>query len=73
MKMAMTAADAIAELLARLGAERGESVLVCDDDLGQWPADAVAAMKSQKLLRRARPASPTDSTIQRLESPERWP
>jgi hypothetical protein len=53
----MTPQDALIELLARVGARNGAAVLVSAEELSQWPAAAVAAMKSQKLLTRARPAS----------------
>jgi|SRR5579862_1043110 len=52
----MTPHAALIELLARVGARRGEPVLVNAEELSQWPAAAVAAMKSQRLLARARPA-----------------
>jgi hypothetical protein len=52
----MTPQAALIELLARVGAGNGAVVLVSDEELSQWPAAAVAAMKSQKLLAKARPA-----------------
>ena len=52
----MTPQGALTELLARVGARNGATVLVTDEELSQWPAAAVAAMKTQKLLARARPA-----------------
>jgi hypothetical protein len=53
----MTPQAALIELLARVGAENGAAVLVSNEELSQWPAAAVAAMKSQRLLRRAQPSS----------------
>jgi hypothetical protein len=53
----MTPLDAIHELLARLGASNGAAVLVNEEELSRWPAAAVRAMKSQKLLLKARPAA----------------
>lgn len=53
----MTPLDAILELLSRLGASNGAAVLVSEEELSHWPATAVKAMKSQKLLLRARPAA----------------
>ena len=53
----MTPQDALIELLARVGARDGAAVFVSDEELSQWPAAAVAAMKSQKLLAKARPAA----------------
>jgi hypothetical protein len=53
----MTPRDALIELLARVGAGNGAAMLVSDEELSQWPAIAVAAMKSQRLLSKARPAT----------------
>lgn len=53
----MTPIDALVELLRRVGARKGAAVLVDDEELNQWPAAAVKAMKSQKLIVKARPAS----------------
>src|SRR3984893_10234215 len=52
----MTPHAALIELLARVGARNGAVVLVSAEELSDWPAAAVAAMKSQKLLAKARPA-----------------
>jgi hypothetical protein len=52
----MTPEDALIELLARVGAGNGVAVFVSAEELSQWPAVAVAVMKSQKLLVKARPA-----------------
>jgi hypothetical protein len=49
--------EALSELLARLGVSRGEPVLISEQELSDWPAQAVQAMKSQKLLVKAEPAS----------------
>ena len=53
----MTPLDAILELLARIGTSNGAPVLVSEEELSHWPAVAVKAMKSQKLLMKARPAT----------------
>jgi hypothetical protein len=53
----MTPQAALTELLARVGARKGAAVLVSAEELGQWPAAAVAAMKSQGFLAKARPAA----------------
>jgi len=53
----MTPKAALIEFLGRVGANQGATVLVNDDELTQWPRAAVAAMKSQKLVAKARPAS----------------
>ena len=50
----MTPVTVAIDLLERLAAARGDAVLVSDYDLGQWPPDAVAALKSQKLLTKVR-------------------
>lgn len=53
----MTPQAALIELLARVGAVRGAAVFISDYELNQWPAEAVAAMKSQGLLVKAGPPS----------------
>ena len=53
----MTLEAVLIELLERVNAEGGTVVLVTDHELAQWPVDAVAAMKSHKLLVRAKPAT----------------
>ena len=53
----MTPLDAMLELLARLGASNGAAVPVSEEELSHWPAAAVKAMKSHKLVVKARPAS----------------
>jgi len=53
----MKAIDALLELLNRVGACQGKAVFVNDEDLLQWPKAAMKAMKSQKLIVKARPAS----------------
>ena len=52
----MTPQDALAALLARVGANGGASVFVGAEELNEWPATAVAAMKAHRLLVKARPA-----------------
>ena len=53
----MTPQATLIELLARVGAAQGAAVQVSEEELSQWPATAVAAMKSQKLIAKARPAA----------------
>ena len=53
----MTPEDALIELLDRVAALQGAPALLNADELSQWPGDAVAAMKAQRLITRARPAS----------------
>jgi hypothetical protein len=52
----MKPADALIELLDRVGANQGAAVLVTEEELRQWPSEAVKAMKSQRLVTRARTA-----------------
>jgi hypothetical protein len=52
----MTPQAALIELLARVGARNGAAVFISAEELSEWPAAAVAAMKSKKLLAKARPA-----------------
>lgn len=52
----MTPQAALIELLARVGARHGAAVMVSTEELNQWPAPAVSAMKSQNLLLKARHA-----------------
>ncbi len=53
----MTPRDALVELVERVGARHGAAVLISEEEVRQWPADAVGAMKSNTLLARARPAT----------------
>ena len=52
----MTPEAALIELLGRVSARVGETVTVSTEELSQWPAAAVSALKSQGLLLKARPA-----------------
>ena len=47
------------EVLDRLGASRDYTIRISSWELVGWPADSVAALKSQRLLRRTRPATST--------------
>lgn len=53
----MTPEAVLAELLDRIGAHRGGAVVISAQELSAWPGAAVAAMKSQGLLTKARPAT----------------
>ena len=53
----MTPEDAMIELLSMVGAAKGSAVQLSSADLSSWPTSAVAAMKSQQVLKKARPAS----------------
>jgi hypothetical protein len=52
----MTPEAVLIELLDRLAALAGDAVLVNTHELDQWPPDAVAALKKQQLLAKARAA-----------------
>jgi hypothetical protein len=52
----MKPVDALIELLNRIGASPAATVLVNEDELRQWPSEAVKAMQSQRLVTKARPA-----------------
>jgi hypothetical protein len=49
----MTPLDALLELLERVGASHGAAVMVSEEELSLWPAEAVRKLKSQKLLAKA--------------------
>ncbi len=53
----MTPQSVLAELVNRLEASRGAAVHISGGELSGWPAESVAALKSARLLLRARPAS----------------
>ena len=53
----MTPQAALVELLARVGASQDAAVLLSNHELNQWPETAVAAMKTQRLLTKAQPAT----------------
>ena len=53
----MSPEAALMELLGRLGARDGAAVTINTEELNQWPAGAITALKSQGLLRKVRPAS----------------
>lgn len=53
----MTPKDALIELLDRVAALQGSPALLNTDELGQWPGEAIATMKAQKLITRTRPAN----------------
>jgi hypothetical protein len=53
----MTPLEALLELLDRMGASRDAAALVSEEELRQWPIEAVRALKSHKLLVKASPAT----------------
>lgn len=50
----------LAELIARLGAAPGRALALSADELQQWPADVVAALKAHAVLR---PGKPGDTAV----------
>jgi len=54
---ASTPEQAFGELLGRIGANKGEAVLVNEEELAAWPDGAVRALKGAGLLSLASPAS----------------
>ena len=52
----MTPQVALVELLARVGASQDAAAVLSNHELNQWPETAVAAMKGQRLLTKAKPA-----------------
>lgn len=53
----MTPQAAMIELLERLGASAAKAVFINEEELTGWPDEAVAALKTQKLLIKAKPAT----------------
>jgi len=53
----MTPQSALVELLARVGASMDAAALLSNHELNQWPDTAVAALKTQRLLVKAQPAT----------------
>ena len=53
----MTPQSALVELLARVGASLDAAALLSNHELNQWPDTAVAALKIQRLLVKAQPAT----------------
>ncbi len=52
----MTPLEALLELLERVGASR-DAALVSEEELRQWPVEAVRALKTHRLLVKASPAT----------------
>lgn len=55
-----TAAAALGELLARLGAAGGGAIELRGDELARWPAEAVQALQARRVLV---PSSPATSAV----------
>ena len=51
--------SALIELLDRVGASPAKAVFINEEELAYWPDEAVAALKTQKMLVRAKPATST--------------
>lgn len=52
----MTALEVLIELVVRLGAGGGATVLISGAELGRWPGEAVQALKSQRIIAKAKAA-----------------
>lgn len=53
----MNPLDTLIELIERIGANNGVMIHVSANDLEEWPDEALSALKKQKLLIKAKPAS----------------
>lgn len=56
----LTDAEALAEMLSRLGVAPGRALAFSAEELAHWPADAVAALKAHGVLR---PGKPGDTAV----------
>jgi hypothetical protein len=52
----MSPPEAFAELLERLAAQQGQPASVDEEELAEWPGEAVHAMKAQRIIVRTEPA-----------------
>lgn len=52
----MTALEVLIELVDRLGASGGTAVLISEAELCRWPGEAVLALKSQRIIAKAKAA-----------------
>ena len=53
----MTPEAILIEILQRVGALQNKVVLIATDELTRWPEEAVTALRAQKIIKKARPAS----------------
>lgn len=53
----MTPLEVLMELVDRLGAGGGDTVLISGAELGRWPGEAVQALKSQRIIAKAKAAN----------------
>jgi hypothetical protein len=53
----MTPPEVLIELLDRFAALQGDRVLISEAELSDWPAAAIVALKTQRLIKKSRPAS----------------
>ena len=49
----MTPLAVFVELVERLGARGGNAVLISEAELGQWPSEAIHALKAQRIIVKA--------------------
>lgn len=52
----MTPFEVLIELVDRLGTFSGDAVLISEAELGRWPGEAVHALKSQRIIAKAKVA-----------------
>ena len=52
----MTPLAVFVELVERLGARGGNAVLISEAELGQWPSEAIHALKAQRIIVKAKAA-----------------
>ena len=53
----MTPEAVLLEVFARLAARRGEPLFIREQEVSEWPVDAVTALRSHQILQRSRPAT----------------
>jgi hypothetical protein len=53
----MTPEAVLLEVSARLAARRGEPLFIREQEVSEWPVDAVTALRSHQILQRSRPAT----------------
>lgn len=52
----MTPLEVLIELVDRLGASGSHTVLISESELGRWPGEAIHALKSQRIIGKAKAA-----------------
>lgn len=53
----MTPQEVLIELLDRIAASLGDKVLISESEFSDWPAPALAALKTQRLITKSRPTN----------------